>query len=146
MNAAALPGRRQSLLVLDLLFWTAVVVSIVHYTDNFFAYDRFPQASSGPSPSRTVVGVAWFVFTSAGLIGYRLYRQGLIRRASAFLAFYSISGIIGIGHYTASGMTDAVWWRQAHVIADILLGLAVFGFAVWTARRADRGAPAQKVA
>lgn len=52
MNTTALPSRRRTLLVLDLLFWTAVAVSIVHYTDNYFAYERFPQASSGPSPSR----------------------------------------------------------------------------------------------
>jgi hypothetical protein len=67
------------------------------------------------------------------LTGYWLFRQGHVRRASALLAVYSIGGIIGIGHYAVGGMTDAVWWRQAHVIADITLGLAVFGFAVWAA-------------
>lgn len=118
------------------MFWTAVAVSVVHYADNYFAYDQFPQADSGPSPSRAAVGVSWFAFTAVGLIGYRLDRQGLVRRASVFLAIYSISGIIGIGHYAADGMTDAVWWRQAHVIADIVLGLAVFAFAIWTATRA----------
>ncbi|MBA3358096.1 MAG: hypothetical protein H0U20_01425 [Thermoleophilaceae bacterium] len=120
---------------LDLLFWTAVAVSIVHYTDNYFSYDQFPQASTGPSPSRSVVGVSWFIFTAFGLAGYALFRRGQVRRASAFLALYSISGTIGIGHYSAAGMTDAVWWRQAHVIADIVLGLAVLGFAVWASRR-----------
>jgi len=57
---------------LDLLFWTAVAVSIVHYTDNYFSYDQFPQASTGPSPSRSVVGVSWFIFTAFGLAGYAL--------------------------------------------------------------------------
>jgi len=128
---------RQALLVLNLVLWTAVAVSIVHYTDNYFAYDQFPQASGGPSPSRTVVGASWFLFTAFGLVGYALFRGGQVRRASVFLAIYSISGIIGIGHYSAAGMTDAVWWRQAHVIADIVLGLAVFGFAVWAARASD---------
>ena len=125
---------------LDLLFWTAVAVSVVHYADNYFNYNQFPQASSGPSPSRTVVGVSWFVFTAFGLAGYALFRQGQVRRASVFLAVYSISGLIGIGHYSASGMTDAVWWRQAHVIADIALGLAVFAFAVWAGRRSGTSA------
>jgi len=88
-----------------------------------------------------VVGVSWFVFTAFGLAGYALFRQGQVRRASVFLAVYSISGLIGIGHYSASGMTDAVWWRQAHVIADIALGLAVFGFAVWAATPAPARSP-----
>jgi hypothetical protein len=57
------------------------------------------------------------------------------------LAVYSISGIIGIGHYAADGMTDAVWWRQAHVVADIALGLAVFAFAVWAATPALERSP-----
>ncbi len=125
---------------------TAVAVSIVHYTDNYFNYDQFPQASSGPTPSQTVVGVSWFVFTAFGLVGYALFRRGQVRRASALLAVYSISGIIGIGHYSAAGMTDAVWWRQAHVIADIVLGLAVFAFAVWAARGVRRGAPIRRAA
>jgi len=88
-----------------------------------------------------VVGVSWFVFTAFGLVGYALVRKGHVRRASAFLAVYSISGIIGIGHYAADGMTDAVWWRQAHVVADVVLGLAVFAFAVWAARHAEAADP-----
>jgi hypothetical protein len=29
-----------------------------------------------------------------------------------------------------------VWWRHAHVVADIPSGIAVFGFAVWAGRNA----------
>lgn len=35
-------------------------------------------------------------------------------------------------------MTDAVWWRQAHVVADIVLGLAVLAIAVVFAVRPPR--------
>lgn len=127
----------QSLRVLNFVFWTAVVVSMVHYTDNYVAYESFPQSDSLPNPSAITVLISWFVFTAAGLTGYALFRQQRYRPASLFLALYSVSGLVGIGHYTVGGMTDAVWWRQAHVIADILLGIAVFVFTVFTARRLD---------
>ena len=138
--SATLPSRR-ALVVLNLVFWTAVAVSVVHYTDNYFAYDSFPQTEGSLNPSRAVVGGSWFLFTAVGLAGYVLFRRGQVRRASAFLAVYSVSGIIGIGHYSADGMTDAVRWRQAHVIADIGLGLAMFAFAVWAGRRAHPPIP-----
>ncbi len=52
-------------------------------------------------------------------LGYLLYRRGAIRSASAALALYSLSGLVGLGHYTATGITEAFWLRQAHVIADV---------------------------
>ena len=56
------------------------------------------------------------------------------------LTGYSVSGLIGFGHYTVPGATDMVWWRQTHVVADILCGIAIFGFALWAARRPPRTA------
>ncbi len=41
------------------------------------------------------------------------------------LAVYSVSGLIGIGHYTVPGAGDMPWWRHVHVVADIVLGLAI---------------------
>jgi hypothetical protein len=113
----------------------AVLVSIVHYTDNYFNYDDYPQPSSGPAPSAAVVGLAWFFFTAFALAGVHLYSTGRIRPAAICLAIYSGSGLVGIGHYTVPGATDMPWWRQAHVIADISCGIAVLAFAVWAARR-----------
>ena len=118
--------------ILPVLFWTAVVVSIVHYADNYANYSDYPHGS-GPEPSAGVILAAWFVFTAVGLTGYVLYRRGEIRRGSLFLLAYSGSGLVGIGHYAfVSGMTAQPAWRQAHVIADVLLGSAVFAFALWS--------------
>ena len=115
-----------------MLFWTAVVVSIVHYTDNFANYSDYPHGS-GPEPSAGVVLGAWFVLTPFGLAGYFLYRRGEIRTGAMLLVVYSTSGLVGIGHYAlVSGMTDQPAWRQAHVIADILLGVSLFSFAIWS--------------
>ncbi len=134
-------GTVPSLRIVTVVFWTTVAVSVVHYTDNYVNYDAFPQAASGPNPSKTTVLVAWFVFTASGLAGFALFRRGRLRPASLFFGLYSVSGLIGIGHYTVGGMTDAVWWRQAHVVADILLGIAMFAVALACARAAPRAQP-----
>lgn len=69
---------------LPIVFWTAVAVSVVHYTDNYFNFADYPHGD-GPEPSQTVVGLAWFVFTAFGLIGYLLVRRGRIRAGAFWL-------------------------------------------------------------
>jgi hypothetical protein len=117
--------------ILPVLFWTAVAVSVVHYTDNFLNYDDYPHGT-GPEPSAGVVLGAWFVLTPLGLAGYLLYTRGRIRTGAMLLVAYSTSGLVGIGHYTVAGMTSEPVWRQAHVVADVMLGAAIFAFAMWS--------------
>jgi hypothetical protein len=130
-------GERQ----LRVLFFTAVAVSVVHYTDNYFNYDDYPEPTTGLAPSQTVVGLAWFPFTAFGVAGYLMYRRGRERLAALLLAAYSGSGLVGFGHYAVPGAFDMPWWRQAHVVADITCGLALVAFAIWTVQR-PRTAPA----
>jgi hypothetical protein len=121
--------------LLNIVFFTAVASSLVHYTDNYLAFDRFPNDGVGPSITADSVWIAWIVFTAFGVAGYVVYRRGQIRQGSALLAVYSISGLIGIGHYTASGMSELAWWRHVHIAADFLCGVAVLTFAVWSVRQ-----------
>jgi hypothetical protein len=124
---------------LTVLLAIAVAVSVVHYTDNYFNYSDFPINDSLPAPSAGLVGFSWFAFTAAGLLGYVLFRQGRrLGAACAFLALYSGSGLVGFGHYAASAMFDAPWWRQAHVIGDIVCGIAILTFAAWSYRTLAR--------
>ncbi len=127
-------GNERALKLLNVVFLAALLSSIVHYTDNYLAFDRFPQSDSGPRITKDMVWIAWIVFTTAGVAGYVLYRRGRILLASGLLAFYSISGLIGIGHYTAGGTSALEWWRHAHIGFDFAAGLAMFAFAVWSAR------------
>jgi hypothetical protein len=126
--------------VLLALLGVAFVVSVVHYADNYFNYDDYPQPGPDdlPAPSATVIGVAWFVFTASGALGLWLWFRGHITAAAAALTGYSVSGLIGFGHYTAPGATDMVWWRQTHIVADIICGIAIFGFAVWAGFKLPR--------
>lgn len=125
--------------VLSWLFAVAVLVSVVHYVDNYVNYDDYPAPgpdAAVPAPSAALVAIGWFVFTAFGAAGILLWFRRHITSAAIALTGYSLSGLIGIGHYTVDGATDMVWWRQAHVLADIACGIAVLGFALWAARNA----------
>ena len=133
-------AHRRELRLLQVLLGLAVLASIVHYVDNFLNYADYPEPTSGPAPSRTVVGVSWFLFTAFGAAGLVLFARGRIAAAAACLAVYSISGLIGVGHYTVPGAFDMPWWRQAHVVADFSSGVAILAFVVWAVRR-ERAQP-----
>jgi hypothetical protein len=121
--------------MLLVLLGLAFAVSVVHYTDNFVNFDDYPQPgaeSSLPAPGEGLIGASWFVFTAFGVAGLWLFLRGRIVPAAVALTAYSMSGLIGIGHYLVDGATDMVWWRQAHVVADIVLGVLVLTFALWS--------------
>ncbi len=120
------------------LLGVAFAVSVVHYTDNYVNYDDYPQPGPGdlPAPSATVVGLAWFAFTASGVLGVWLWFRDRITGAAVALTGYSVSGLIGFGHYALPGATDMVWWRQTHVVVDIVCGIATLAFALWSARHA----------
>lgn len=130
------------------LLGVAFAVSAVHYTDNYVNYDAYPQPGPDdlPAPSATVVGVSWFVFTAFGGLGLWLWFRDKVTAAAAALTAYSVSGLVGFGHYTAPGATDMVWWRHTHIVVDIICGIAVFGFAIWAAFRLPRPAGATRTA
>jgi hypothetical protein len=130
---------RRAVRILTVILAVAVVVSIVHYTDNYVNFDDYPQSTASRSVSSPAgVLVAWFAFTAAGLAGYLLFRRGPSTLALALLAVYSGSGLVGIGHYTVPGATSMPWWRQAHVCFDIASGIAMFSFVIWAARARRR--------
>ena len=134
-HAAPRPAGRPELRLLVVLLGLAFVVSVVHYIDNFANYPNYPKPTSGPAPSRGLIGISWFVFTAVGAAGLLLFMRDRIAPAAACLAAYSVSGLVGLGHYTVAGATDMPWWRQLHVVADIACGIAILVFAVRASRR-----------
>jgi hypothetical protein len=135
-TSTARSTRRQDVIrPLVVLISVAFVVSVVHYIDNTVNYADYPQAEPGsglPNPSQAVVGGAWFFFTAFGALGLWLFVRDRVTAAAVAIAVYSGSGLVGFGHYAVPGATDMVWWRQAHVIADIICGLLLFAFALWS--------------
>ncbi len=137
MTATTSSTRRQDAQrLLVVLLSVAFAVSVVHYIDNTVNYADYPQAEPGsalPNPSQALVGAGWFIFTAFGVLGLWLFVRGRVMAAAIAIAVYSGSGLVGFGHYAVPGATDMVWWRQTHVIADIICGLLLFAFALWSA-------------
>ncbi|WP_415003930.1 hypothetical protein [Aeromicrobium sp.] len=128
MSESAAPQPLRGTGVILTVVALAFVVSVIHYIDNYVNYDDYPVPpadSSLPVVTDTLIAAGWFVFTAFGVVAVvSLLRRRVIPTAVG-LAFYSVSGLIGIGHYTVPGSTDMPWWRQAHVVADIGLGAAL---------------------
>ena len=127
--------RETALRPLIVLMAAAFAVSVVHYIDNTVNYAEYPQLEPGsslPNPSQMVVGGAWFFFTAFGALGLWLFVRGRIAAAAIAIAVYSGSGLVGFAHYAVPGATDMVWWRQTHIVADIICGVLLFAFALWS--------------
>lgn len=127
--------REAALRPLLVLISVAFAVSVVHYIDNTVNYAEYPQTEPGsalPNPSAQVVAGAWFVFTAFGVLGLWWFVRGRITAAAVAIAVYSGSGLVGFGHYAVPGATDMVWWRQTHIVADIICGVLLFAFALWS--------------
>jgi len=120
-------GQERELRLLTWLLAIAIAVSVVHYADNYYNYEDFPHGS-GPEPSAGLVLAAWFILTPLGIAGWVFFRRGDAATAGLLLMAYSFSGLVGFAHFTVGGMTDEPVWRLAHVVADIVLGMAIFGF------------------
>ena len=124
-------AERRERRVLAVLLTAAFVVSVVHYVDNVGNHDAYPQGGDLPTPSAGSIAVAWFVFTASGAIGAWLFLRGSRGVAACFLAGYALSGLVGLGHYTVPGATSMPWWRQGHVVLDVLCGAALLVFSGW---------------
>ena len=137
--AAERAGDAERVRVLGGLLVVAFAISVVHYTDNVVNIDNYPRTTSIPNPEGWFVALMWFPFTAAGLLGFlRFSRGGASATALLALAFYSGSGLIGSVHYLGAGAAEMPWWRHAHIVADVLSGVAIFAFSLREARQRAR--------
>ena len=124
--------------VLRLLLGFAIVESFVHYLDNTLRYDDYTVDNPsvlGGLVKQWVIPISWVLFTAAGLLGYKRFKEGHWKLAAIWLAVYSMSGLISILHYTDISVDDLSPFQNTFVFADIVAGFAVLGFALWTATR-----------
>jgi hypothetical protein len=133
--------------LLTVLLCLAIPLSLIHYTDNYVSFDLYPAGElAGIEVTRDSIWISWLLFTAGGLLGWWLYVRGQVLAACAALAFYSISGLISIGHYAEPGMSELAWWRHVSIWIDITLGTAILLFTFWAAfrlRRAPVAPPGQ---
>ena len=136
MAVASVSGVASRLRLLQVLLAVTVVESFVHYLDNTIEYDDYTVANPsilGGLVKQWVIPVSWVLFTAAGVVGYRRFREARWPQAAAFLGAYSASGLISLLHYTDISISDLNAFQNTFVFADVVLGAAVLAFALWTA-------------
>jgi hypothetical protein len=120
--------RESELRTVRIALLAAVVVSVFHYVDNTVRYDDYTKHKH-TLIKLPVVPIAWVVFTAAGVAGYVYLRRGVRTYAAPLLAFYSVSGLIGVLHYTVAPPRDFDWYQNTFIILDTVTGLIVLAMA-----------------
>ena len=111
------------------VFVTALLLSVVHYIDNTVRFDDYTGGKKG-FITQAMIPISWVLFTAAGVAGYRYLKQGHRGLGGSLLGAYSVSGLIGILHYTTVSPRDFDWFQNTFIALDFLAGLAVFVMAV----------------
>ena len=109
------------------VFTVALLLSVVHYIDNTVRFEDYTggKASDG-FITRPMIPLSWVLFTVAGIAGYRFLRQGNRALGGALLAVFSVSGLIGVGHFTTVSPRHFSAFQNTFIALDFLAGLAVF--------------------
>lgn len=118
-------SRSHELTVVRWVFGVALVLSVVHYIDNTVRYDDYTGGKSS-FITRPMIPLSWVLFVAAGVAGYRYLEQGNRTKGGWLLAVYSVSGLIGVGHFTTVSPTDFSAFQLTFIVLDFLAGLAVF--------------------
>ena len=121
---------------LPIVVGALLVSTAVHYTDNWLSIGDYAPQSGVLHDNPGLVPVAWALFAAVGIWGYREYRRAPSTRAHVLLAIFSVSGIATIGHLAYDG-NHFVAWQWVSLLADGVSGLAVLGFALWSAARVE---------
>ena len=122
-------NRLEELAVVRWVFGTALGLSVVHYIDNTVRYDDYTGGKDS-FVTQPMIPLSWLLFVTAGVIGYRALKQGQRARGGWLLALFSVSGLIGIGHFTTVSPGDFSAFQNTFIALDFLAGLAVFVLAV----------------
>jgi hypothetical protein len=111
------------------VFVIALLLSVVHYIDNTVRFDDYTGGKDG-FVTQAMIPISWVLFTIAGVAGYRFLKQGNRGLGASLLGAYSVSGLIGILHYTTVSPGEFSPFQNTFIALDFLAGLAVFVMAV----------------
>ena len=122
---------RSDELTIVLHVWvTALLLSVVHYIDNTVRFDDYTKGPKDGFITQAMIPISWVLFTAAGIEGYRALKAGNRGLGGSLLGVYSVSGLIGIFHYTSVSASDFSAFQNTFIGLDFLAGLVVFVLAV----------------
>jgi hypothetical protein len=111
-----------------------IVSTAIHFTHNFVAIEDYPQSDLIPNwVVQVAIVVSWPIFTAIAVRGYRLYAGGDARGARPWLLWYAAWTLFSLGHFT-EGNPDIPPVFYATIFTDVLAGLLVLGFVLWSAQ------------
>jgi hypothetical protein len=124
-------AHRSNLLTGFLLLYAAA--SLLHFTHNAEYLDAYPNLP--PWLTRAGVYLAWCAQAAIGLLGYLLYRAGLLVSGIALLVVYAGFGFDGLLHYTRAPiaahtltMNLTIWFEVVTATLLLLCVLTLFAF------------------
>ena len=120
-------NQRQTLLLLVLI--ASIVSTSLHYTDNALSINRYPEPEWITVSS---VYITWIVLTLIGIAGYWLYTKEKLWASYLCLGLYSLTGLSSSGHYFYGTMSDFSLKMHAFIWFDVLAGLLVLRFVLWS--------------
>ena len=128
-RAAAEVREPRDVTILRRVLVVGILVTLVHYTDNYLYFDDYPQPAS---LRRWQVYTGWLLLTAIGVAGYRLYARGHVGLAYACLVVYSYTGTSSLGHYLYGSLSEFSAKQHVLILTDGLSGVAVLAFIVWS--------------
>lgn len=121
--------KNQSQTYLLILLAISIIATILHYTDNFIFFQKYP-APTWMYPHH--VYIAWLILTPLGVAGYILYTKCAFWAAYLCLCIYSITSIGGLGHYLFAPMSDFSLKMNALIWLEAIAGTALLGFTIYS--------------
>ena len=115
---------------LAILLVINIISTILHYTDNFLFFDRYPAPNW---MNMHHVYIAWLLLTPFAFIGYLLYTKQKYWLAYLCLFIYSNAGAASMGHYFYGSITSMSWKMNASIALDVIAGISLDLFLFWSA-------------
>jgi hypothetical protein len=125
MNIAQ--NQRQTWLLIGLIL--NVFATILHYTDNFIFFAKYPApASMHPD----CVWIAWLVLVPFAVVGCIQYAKRNFWVAYFCLCVWALTSVGGIAHYFFGSLSDFSLKMHIFIWFEELTGCAVLGFVFWS--------------
>ena len=115
---------------LFILLMINVVSTILHYTDNFLFFNRYPAPHW---MNMHHVYIAWILLTPFAVIGYLLYVKQKYWLAYLCLFLYSNASASSMGHYFYGSIVDMSLKMNASIGLDVIAGISLDLFLFWSA-------------
>jgi hypothetical protein len=120
-------NQRQTWLLIGLTI--NVVATILHYTDNFLFFAKYP-APVWMHPNH--VWIAWLILVPFVVVGCIQYAKSNFWIAYFCLCVWALTSVGGIAHYFFGSMSDFSLKMHIFIWFEELTGLALLGFVFWS--------------